>query len=151
MAIVAVVADANVLLSAVVGKAASRIFSEHSIAVHVTEFNSAEVEEYIPAMAAKYGLPEELVLLSWKLLPLRAHPFEDYYKQMARALRDIGSRDPEDAHALALARTLKLPLWSNDRDFTLPGLKRFATAELLKALMGVEAGFSPCLSGGGVR
>ncbi len=134
MPIVAVVADANVLLSAVVGKAASRIFSEHQIAIHVTDFNSAEVEEYIPAMAAKYGFPEELVLLSWKLLSLQAHPLEDYRKQMARALRDLGSRDPEDAHALALARTLKLPLWTNDRDFTLPGLKRFTTAELLKAL-----------------
>jgi hypothetical protein len=35
---------------------------------------------------------------------------------------------------LALARTLKLPLWSNDRDFAWPGLKRFTTAEPLKAL-----------------
>jgi hypothetical protein len=40
----------------------------------------------------------------------------------------------EKTHALALARTLKLPLWSNDRDFAWPGLKRFTTAEPLKAL-----------------
>lgn len=39
MTIAAVVADANVLLSAVVGKAALRVITEHGVTVHVTEFN----------------------------------------------------------------------------------------------------------------
>ena len=134
MPIVAVVADANVVLSAVVGKAAGRVFTEFAVTVHITEFKKSEVEEYIPLMADKYGLSLELAALSLKLLPLRVHPLGIYRRQLARALKDIGKRDPEDAHALALARTLRLPLWSNDRDFAAQSLKRFTTAELLKAL-----------------
>jgi hypothetical protein len=44
-----VVADANVLLSAVIGKAAARVFFDFEVTVHATEFNALEVEEYIPA------------------------------------------------------------------------------------------------------
>ena len=136
MPIDAVVADANVLLSAVVGKAASRVFAEHDVIVHVAEFNALEVEAYIPLMAAKYGLPSELASLSWRLLPLRIHPLEDYRRQMKRAVADLSRRDPEDAHALALARTLRLSLWSNDRDLPIPGVKCYTTAVLLKLLEG---------------
>jgi hypothetical protein len=45
-----VVADANVLLSAVIGKAAARVFFEFEIPVHVTELNAREVREYLPKM-----------------------------------------------------------------------------------------------------
>lgn len=136
MPIDAVVADANVLLSAVVGKAASRVFAEHDVVVHVAKFNGFEVAEYIPLLAAKYGLPAELVSMSWRLLPLQIHPLEDYRRQMARAVEDLWRRDPEDAHALALARALRLPLWSNDRDLALPGVRCYTTAVLLKMLGG---------------
>ena len=43
MLIEGVVADANVLLSAVVGKAALRVFTQFDIAVHVAQFNCNEV------------------------------------------------------------------------------------------------------------
>jgi predicted nucleic acid-binding protein len=43
-------------------------------------------------------------------------------------------RDPEDAHAIALARSLDLPLWSNDRDFENIDLERYKTARLLRLL-----------------
>jgi hypothetical protein len=70
MPIAAAVGDANVLLSAVVGKAALRVVTELGLEVHVTCFNAAEVEEYLPVMAAKYRLPRELVLLQWRILPV---------------------------------------------------------------------------------
>jgi len=38
-----VVADANVLLSAVVGKAALRVLTNFGVIVHVAEFNANEV------------------------------------------------------------------------------------------------------------
>ena len=69
-----VVADANVLLSAVVGKAALRVFTEFDVVVHVAQFNTDEVAEYLPRMASKYELPVELVEMQWKLLPFRIHP-----------------------------------------------------------------------------
>jgi predicted nucleic acid-binding protein len=135
-----VVADANVLLSAVIGKAAARVFFDFEIAVHVAEFNAGEVEEYLPRMAAKYGVPMDLVELQWHLLPLQVHSAETYRDQMSWALQALARRDPEDAHALALAATLGLPLWSNDRDLQGHGVKTYTTAQLLRELERGEAG-----------
>ena len=116
MPIASVVADANVLLSAVVGKAALRVFTQFRVTVHVAQFNADEAAEYLPYMASKYELPFELVEMQWKLLPLRIHLTDEYRSQLPQAMADLKDRDPEDAHALALARALTLPLWSNDRD-----------------------------------
>lgn len=132
MRIDAVVADANVLLSAIVGKAAFRVLTEFGIVVHVAGFNAEEVAEYLPVMAAKYGLPVDLVQLQWKLLPIRIHSMDDYKDQFEGALQDLAARDPEDAHALALARSLQLPLWSNDRHLVSLGTEVYSTARLLR-------------------
>jgi predicted nucleic acid-binding protein len=136
MPIGAVVGDANVLLSAVIGKAALRGIAEFGVTVHVARFNADEVEEYLPVLAEKYALPEELVALQWRLLPLRIHAVSEYRRQLARARRDLASRDPDDAHALALARALALPLWTNDRDLAGHGVDCLPTARLLKRLEG---------------
>ncbi|MBM4354015.1 MAG: PIN domain nuclease [Deltaproteobacteria bacterium] len=147
MPITSVVADANVLLSAVIGKAALRVFTDFPVDVHATRFNAEEVAEYLPHMAAKYGLSLELVLLQWKLLPIHHHPeadyaahlpravqdLADYAAHLPRAVQDLADRDPDDAHPLALARALSFPLWSNDRDLAGHGVKCFTTARLLKA------------------
>jgi predicted nucleic acid-binding protein len=144
MPIAAVVADANVLLSAVIGKAALRVFTEFGVAVHVTEFNVEEVAEYLPHLADKYGLAAELVALQWKLLPVVLHPESDYASRLARARRDLAARDPDDAHPLALARALRLPLWSNDRDLSGLVAESYSTAQLLRSLeTGRERGSSP--------
>ena len=134
MPIAGVVADANVLLSAVVGKAALRVFTEFNVVVHVTQFNTDEVAEYLPHMARKYELPSELVEMQWKLLPLRIHPANDYRSRLPQAIADLKDRDPEDAHALALARSLTLPIWSNDRDLSGRDVECYTTARLLRLL-----------------
>jgi predicted nucleic acid-binding protein len=129
-----VVADANVLLSAVIGKAALRVFTQFEIDVHVTQFNCNEVAEYLPHMAHKYGLSVELVEMQWKLLPRRLHSIAEYRRCLPQAIADIAHRDAEDAHALALARSLGLPIWSNDKDFDNLDVQCFSTARLLRAL-----------------
>jgi len=134
MHIDAVVADANALLSAIVGKAALRVMTEFGVVVHVARFNVEEVAEYLPSMAAKYGLPLDLVELQWKLLPITIHSIDEYEDQFAGALQDLAARDPEDAHALALARSLELPLWSNDRHLMNLGSDVYSTARLLRVL-----------------
>jgi len=134
MPIDAVVADANVLLSAIVGKAALRVMTEFGVVVHVARFNADEVAEYLPRMAAKYGLPLDLVQLQWRLLPITVHPMDDYGGEFAVALQDLADRDAEDAHALALARSLDLPLWSNDRHLENLGIDMYTTARLLRVL-----------------
>jgi predicted nucleic acid-binding protein len=129
-----VVADANVLLSAVIGKAANKIFSEFGLRVHVAEFNAREVEQYLPMMAEKYKLPKDLVQLQWRILPIIMHTPSRYTRYYKKAVKDLKERDPEDAHALALARALKLPLWSNDHHLEKMGLLVFTTAKLLRLL-----------------
>ncbi|MBI2359603.1 MAG: PIN domain nuclease [Deltaproteobacteria bacterium] len=134
MPIAGVVADANVLLSAVVGKAALRVFTEFDVVVHVAQFNIDEVAEYLPRVASKYKLPVELVEMQWKLLPLRIHPVDDYRRRLRKAIADLKDRDPEDAHTLALARSLALPNWSNDHDFSGMDVECYTTARLLRLL-----------------
>jgi predicted nucleic acid-binding protein len=131
-----VVADANVLLSAVIGKAAARVFFEFEIPVHATEFNAREVEEYLPRMAEKYGLPRTLAELQWRLLPLKLHPAELYQGRIAWARRELADRDPEDVHILALEDVLGLPLWTNDHDLEGHEVKTYTTAQLLRQLEG---------------
>jgi predicted nucleic acid-binding protein len=134
MPVAAVVGDANVLLSAVIGKAALRVITDFGIAVHVTQFNADEVARYLPVMAEKYSIPEELVQLQWRVLPVQFHAVARYSRYLAKARRDLAQRDPEDAHPLALARALKLPLWTNDHDLEGQGVECWPTARLLKML-----------------
>jgi predicted nucleic acid-binding protein len=129
-----VVADANVLLSAALGKAALRVFSEHKIPVHTTRFNADEVMEYLPRLSSKYEIPLEMLQLQWMLLPLQIHEVHSYLGQLEEARRLLGDRDPDDAHLLALARTLALPIWSNDSDLSNCGVDFYTTARLLKTL-----------------
>jgi predicted nucleic acid-binding protein len=136
MPIAAVVGDANVLLSAVIGKAALRVLTKYGVEVHVTRFNADEVAEYLPVMAAKYGLPLEVVQLQWRLLPLQVHETAKYRRHLARARHDLADRDPDDAHPLALARALRLPLWTNDHDLEGHDVECWPTARLLKELEG---------------
>jgi len=132
--IVGVVADANVLLSAAIGKGALKVFSEFDVAAHATRFNCDEVEEYLPRLATQYSLPLELVEMQWRLLPVRVHVEDEYAGHVDRARSRVADRDPEDAHALALAMRLDLPLWSNDNDLAGHGVRRYTTAELLRIL-----------------
>lgn len=134
MPIEGVVADANVLLSAAVGKAALRVITSFDVVVHIAQFNVDEVAEYLPLMAAKYRLQIELVEMQWKLLPLRIHPLRAYQARLSQAIEDLKNPDPEDAHALALARSLGLPIWTNDRDFQSVKVDCYSTARLLRAL-----------------
>ncbi len=134
MPIAAVVADANVLLSAVLGGAASRVILQHGVVAHVTGFNEAEVGEYLPRLCRKFDLPEHLVALQWQLLPRVSHAVGDYEAHLGWADERVGLRDPDDVHPLALARALGLALWSNDRDLEGHGLACYPTAVLLALL-----------------
>jgi predicted nucleic acid-binding protein len=134
MPIAGLVADANVLLSAVIGKAAVKVFRDFEIPVHTTIFNHDEVLEYLPRFAEKYGISQTEAELQLELLPIRIHPSSSYGDWLPWAQEALANRDPDDAHPLALARTLNLPLWSNDRDLQLPQVRCYTTAALLKTL-----------------
>jgi predicted nucleic acid-binding protein len=132
---VRLVADANVLLSAVIGGRARAILEHPSITEILTaEATLAEVQEYASHLAAKKRLSKGVVLLAVASLPVRVVEREAYEKSIPDAKRRIGRRDPDDVEILALALHAGAPIWSNDNDFEGTGVEWFTTAALLARL-----------------
>ena len=127
-------ADSNVILSAVIGKAALQVFLRPTIELITTRFNILEVEEYIPRLASKYGLDERSVLLQLRMLPIVIFESKHYHSHTPQATRLLKERDLDDVHLAALALKEGIPIWSNDRDFEKLSLQVYTTAQLLKAL-----------------
>lgn len=98
------VADANVLLSAVIGGRA-KVVLEHPRVTEIltTEVTVAEVQEYAAQLAAKKRLPLDVVLMAVVTLPVRLVERETYEKSLPEAKLRIGRRDPDDVEILALA------------------------------------------------
>jgi predicted nucleic acid-binding protein len=129
-----VAADSNVLLSAVAGKAARRVFSKTELIVVTTEHNIAEVREYVPEFAVRYDLPEEILVEVLELLPIVVYAEREYIDQIVAARRLLATRDEDDVALAALALHLRIPIWSNDRDYEDFPTGVITTAVLLKTL-----------------
>lgn len=127
-------ADANVILSAVAGKAALRVFLREDIELVTTEFNIDEVRQYLSVIAGQYSLSEELLESQLKLLPLKIYSRHFYKDCLKEASNKLSVRDEDDIELLALSIKLHIPVWSNDRDFKNSGIEVYTTAKLLKIL-----------------
>ena len=128
-------ADANVLLSAVIGGRARLVLSHPGVEeVVTTETVFAEIEEYAAVLGHKRKIPAQTLMLAVASLPVSIVAREVYSRSIARANKRIGWRDPDDVDLLALALHFKVPLWSNDNDFEGCGVEWYTTAELLKKL-----------------
>lgn len=110
-------ADANVLLSAVLGHAALRAIDEGKVELVTTLVTLKEVKEYLPDLAEKAGLDPMTLLENLELLGVLSYGPKKYRKHLVEARRRIAARDPDDVPLLALALSLQLPVWSNDRHF----------------------------------
>ncbi len=129
------VADANVLLSAVVGGRARDVLAAPDVEeVLTTSTTIAEVQEYLSHLAREKRLPLDTVLLATASLPVTVVERPVYAAKIAEATRRLGRRDPDDVELLALAVHSGVPIWSNDKDFEDAGVDWFTTAELLKKL-----------------
>ena len=129
-----VAADSNVILSAVIGKSALRIFVRPDIEFITTEFNLLEVEEYLPRLAAKYRLDHRAVLWQLKMLPIQSFSEKYYKNHFSNAEKLLKERDPDDIHLTALALKENVPIWSNDKDFEALSIPVYTTAQFLKIL-----------------
>ena len=127
-----VAADANVILSAAIGKAALRVFTRSGLEVVSTSATLDEVREYLPAMAKAYGIAGEVLESQLRLLAIKGYATAEFRDFLPQATRLIGERDPDDAGLLALALALRVPIWTNDRETT--GVDCYTTANLLKKL-----------------
>ena len=135
-----IAADANALLSSVIGGRARLVLNHREIEeVVTTEATFAEVREYALLLGRKKKLTPDALLLAVAALPVSIVAPEVYEGSMAEARRLIEWRDPDDVEILALTLQLKVPLWSNDNDFEGCGIERLTTAELLRTLGIFEA------------
>jgi predicted nucleic acid-binding protein len=132
---VRVAADANVLLSAILGGRARLILENSQVEeILTTETILAEVREYAVVLAKKRKLPADILLLAVASLPVTVVDQPAYERSLSEARRRIGKRDPDDVEILALAIKLKIPLWSNDNDFEDAGIQWYTTKDLLNRL-----------------
>jgi predicted nucleic acid-binding protein len=127
-------ADANVLLSAILGHAALCAIDEGKVEPVTTLTTLAEVEEHLPALAEMTGLDQATLKENLETLGIISYGQRKYQKRLPLARRLIEARDPDDVPLLALALTLKLPIWTNDRDFEVAGIETYTTAQLLAKL-----------------
>lgn len=127
-------ADANVILSAVAGKAALRVFLKENIEIVTAQFNIDEVGQYLGVVAHQYALSEEILESQLKLLPIEIYSQNFYESFLKEASKKLSGRDNDDIELLALALKLKIPVWSNDSDFEDSGVEVYTTAKLLKIL-----------------
>jgi predicted nucleic acid-binding protein len=128
-----VVADANVLLSGLAGRATEKVFFQ-PITIYTTEFTVKEVEKYLPRFCERYGAPMKDVLEELENLEVLVKGKRFYKEKLPEAEKLIGQRDPYDVDVLALALKLDVPIWSNDNDFKDMPVPRYTTAQLLRRL-----------------
>jgi predicted nucleic acid-binding protein len=131
----AVVADANVVLSALIGgRARLVIASQRGPKCVATQAVAEEIARHLPRLATKRGLDQALLFAALQVMPIEWKAAADYEDQRAHAEQRIAARDPDDWPTVALALKLDLPVWSQDKDLTDAGLQVFTTGDLLDAL-----------------
>lgn len=128
-------ADANVLLAAVIGGRSRLVLNHPKVGeILTTEHTFSEVEEYAPILARKRGIPVDVLVLAVAALPITIVETARYARKLPEARRQIGDRDPDDVELLAFALQFKIPVWSNDKDFSSAKVERFTTEDLLRHL-----------------
>jgi len=114
------------------------IASPHAPRCVAADAVAVEIARHIPRLATQRRLDPALLFAALEVMPIDWKPVGDYDDQRQEAELRIAARDPDDWPTVALALTLGLPVWSQDKDLTTAGLDVFTTGELLDALR--EAG-----------
>lgn len=97
-----------------------------------------EVAEHLPVLAKRRQLDAALLLGALGVIPVRWQPPAAYLHKRREALRRMAGRDAEDWPTVALALARSLPIWSQDKDMEVAGIKVYTTGDLLDAIR--EAG-----------
>lgn len=121
------VADAHVILAAIL---AGERASSSACLIPVRQ----EVERYIPVLAARCTAGLELYAAALRMLPITWYEEEAYLHRHSEAERRMATRDPDDWPVVALALALGVPVWTQDKDLGIPGIRCYIAGELLDTL-----------------
>jgi predicted nucleic acid-binding protein len=102
--------------------------------VFTTEHTLAEVEEYAVVLPRRKACRRTWCSFALAALPTTVLGRNIYAKNIPEARKRISLRDPEDVDLLALALHLRIPIWSNDKDFQGLGVDLFTAEQLLRSL-----------------
>lgn len=112
----AVVADANVVLSALIGgRARLVIASAHGPRCLAVEAVAVEVARHIPRLVDQRGLDSTLLFAALQAMPIDWKLSAEYEHRRQQAEDRIASRDPDDWPTVALALELSLPVGRRTR------------------------------------
>jgi predicted nucleic acid-binding protein len=126
------VVDANPVVSALLGGVARTIVFSRSFDLYSTQHTMFEVARYLPLLARRLKVAEIDLLREFQLLPIIACQPDQYGSHIAEAERWIGGRDSRDVPILALTLCVKVPIWTEDRDFDgIPAISIRRTADLI--------------------
>ena len=112
--------DANVLLAASLGGRTRRVFSRPDWSFFTTG-----------SVMAGLSIPD--VETAFRSIPVNVVPNPDFAHCLSEAGNRIGDRDPDDVALLALALAMRIPLWSNDKDFAIAGIELWTTAAIMES------------------
>lgn len=132
------VVDANVLLASFLKEAVTReLLLDSRLSLFAPEHLITEISKHLRRSASlrkRISLSNEDLQKLFGALTQHVQTFEKkvYFYQMAEAMNLAAHR--EDAHYLALALHLNIPIWSNDK-----GLKQQNTVEVYSTQQLIQA------------
>jgi predicted nucleic acid-binding protein len=136
----AIVVDANILISAVLGSATG-IYLDRAAGARslITSETAMREASRVVGHIRPTDLPVLESLLDLLTIVLGEDVTEPDLESAERMLKNATASkngSPNDAHLLALAWTIDADLWSHDRDFAGTGWPSWSTANLMAALEG---------------
>ncbi len=133
------VVDANILLAGFIRTAVTReLLLDPRLRLHAPEHLIYETRKHLlgsGGLRQRIGLPAGQIEKIWFVLTqnIESHVQADYLRTYAAALKL--APHPEDAPYLALALSMGIPVWSNDKGMKAQGrVKVFTTQEVLGKL-----------------
>ena len=127
----ALVLDANILIRAVLGKRVRGLIETYTEQVRffTPDVCVASAQEYLPDLAQRRGWPvgEGLALLARVCDWIEVVDSTLYADFEATARERMAGRDEDDWPVAAVALTLDIPIWTEDRDFFGAGIATWTT------------------------
>lgn len=130
------VVDTNIIISALIKESLTRsLIFNPQFKLFLPDFSLQEIEKYCQEIQDKSGMSKTefdllLRLILSNFLIVKVERYEKYFEQAEKICKD-----KKDVLFLALALSLKVPLWSNDKHLKKQDkVKIYSTGELKEFL-----------------